>query len=656
MPDTAAQDIDPTLQPIVDEIVTGQTDPAEMSAETLAELCDALNRAYRAGCPVVTDPQYDELFVRPLRRIAPDHPFLSAVEPEADAFDGPTVRHAAPMLSTDKAYTENEISAFFRRVEKSAASIGLDPAAITFRATCKLDGIAGHDDGTRLVTRGDGLAGTDISHVIDAGFTMVGGRGLGPGELVIDQCYFEDVLRVEFPGLKHPRNYVAGFAGAKEIKTHHRSAAEAGALRFVPYSTLPSWTGGADAFLADWRLVYQNLRAESEYLTDGIVLEVLGPAGLKDALGATSHHHRWQVAIKQKGEMAETTVERIRLQTGRTGRITPVLEISPVPLEGATISNVTAHTVATLARQGLGVGAKVRISRAGGVIPTLEDVVTAADAPLKVSACPSCESPAEIEGEYMVCPNTAECPAQVENRLKHWFATLGNADLFGPATIRRLVAAGCTTIADIYSLAEEDFAALGFGPGQSRNLADQLDRSRREPIPDWRFLAAFGIRHLGRGDSRKLLSVYPLDDVSGLTADQIEAVPGFGPITSPQIAASLNRLAHLIEHMLGLGFSLEETPRGGNSGPLDGLSVVFTGKMMHGTREAMSEQARALGATVQSSVTSKTDILVAGEKAGSKLKKAESLNSGTATPVVKILDEDAWLALVASPGAANDAA
>jgi DNA ligase (NAD+) len=175
-----------------------------------------------------------------------------------------------------------------------------------------------------------------------------------------------------------------------------------------------------------------------------------------------------------------------------------------------------------------------------------------------------------------------------------------------------------------------DFEALGFGPVQSRNLAEALDISRTKPVEDWRFLAAFGIANLGKGDSRKLLTHMSLEDLLVARREDIESISGFGGITSLSIHEGLTALQDTIEHMLALGFTLERTAlvqkREAPDSPVAGQGIVFTGKMQHGSREAMQDEARRLGAKVQTAVNGKTDLLVCGEKVGaSKIKKAEAL-------------------------------
>ncbi|MFY0992823.1 BRCT domain-containing protein [Halomonas sp. C05BenzN] len=610
-------------------------------AATLAEACETLNEAYRLGEPLVSDAAYDQCFVLGLRQQDPDHPFLHRVEPEPLSLDLPTVRHATPMLSTSKAYDLEAVERYIQQVTRAAVEEGVAPDALRFRLTPKLDGIAGLDDGDRLVTRGDGLQGQDITRIIELGVVMQGGRGRGRGELVCDRAFFHAKLGkgTEYDQ-EHPRNFVAGFVSADSVKPHHRLALEAGAIRFVPFSDLPERIVTADELREGWETLYDTVVADNAYETDGMVVEVTD-ASLRHAMGATSSHERAVMAIKRQGESAVSTVLAVRLTTGRTGRIIPTLLIKPVVLSGATVSKATAHTAKNLLALGLGEGAQARFVRSGEVIPKLVEVLAPAKTPLAVTRCPSCGTEAVEEGEHMVCRNVSGCSAQAESRLRHWFHTLGNVDLFGRETVARLVAAGITELPAIYAMAADDFSALGFGPGQSANLVAQLERSRREPVMTWRWLAAFGIRHLGRGDARKLLQAIPLDDLGSVTAEQIAAIDGFGPKTSPEIAATLRDMWPLILHMRVLGFALEdETPatEAGADQPLAGQVICFTGTMVGASRKDMEAQAMAMGAQVQSAVNGKTTLLVAGDKAGSKVAKAEKLNdSGKGS--IRILTE-----------------
>jgi DNA ligase (NAD+) len=374
-----------------------------------------------------------------------------------------------------------------------------------------------------------------------------------------------------------------------------------------------------------------RLKESVDYMLDGMVAVALGDE-LRVHMGATSHHYRWQIAIKERGETAETVVERVVWQTGRTGNVTPVMEVAPTRISGATVRRVTAHHAGMIRDHHIGTGARIRIIRSGEVIPKLEEVLRPSLDLRIPSACPSCSSVLTWQKDFLRCTNHTDCPAQVVQGLRHWFRILETADWFGLKSLERIVAGGYRSLESIYAMQEADFVALEFGPVQSRNFVAALETSRRTPIDDARFLAAFGIADLGMGDSRNLLRHFPLKTLSELTEERLVEVKGFGAVTSKSIVEGLARRWSTIEHMLTLGFELEATPLEIDEvvveSPVAGLGIVFTGKMLSGDRKEMEARARELGARVQSSVSKNTDLLVTGEKPGaSKLKKAEALGT-----------------------------
>ena len=603
-------------------------------ADRLAERLAEYNDAYRRGAPQVSDAQYDLLIAR-LRELRPDHPFLHRVEPET--FAGKReIRHPVPMLSTDKAYTPEDLARFVARVEKEAGEIGV--TGVRFRVTPKLDGLAGRDDGTHFVTRGNGESGYEVSSAFAKGMIPLGGRGRGVGEMVILQSYFDEHLSGAF---EHPRNLVVGIVSSDTVNELAARALADEAVHFVPYAELPNWEGSGAQLLESLNEVWADLSARVDYPQDGLVVEVLDE-DVRRTMGATSHHYRWQVAVKRKGETAVTEVADVVWQVGRTGKVTPVLLVEPVSVSGATIRRVTAHNAGLFEKKGLGPGAEIEIIRSGEVIPKVEDVLVPAPAHLP-EACPSCGTALERENDFLICRNE-HCPDQVVQTVEHWFKTLGNADWFGRKTVERIVGSGYDSLEKVYELGEEDFRAMGFGPVQSSNLAEAVYLSRTREVEDWRFLAALGIEDLGKGDSRKLLEHFRLEELPGLDAERIEAIRGFGAVTARSVAAGLARLAPTLRHLLDLGFRIRPTGAAGASpaeghSPLAGKHVVFTGKMA-GSREEMQEQARALGALVQSAVNAKTDYLVCGENVGAaKMNKARQF--GTA-----VLREDEYLRLV----------
>ncbi|MCK5508515.1 MAG: DNA ligase, partial [Desulfobacterales bacterium] len=292
--------------------------------EDLVKVLKKYNTAYRKGKPLVSDLEYDRLLEN-LHKLSPSHPFLRSVEPEK--FDAKKeVRHPVPMLSTEKTYTKDGLEKFIARVNKAAGETGI--TNILFSATPKLDGLAGRDNGTILATRGNGETGYDISNSFNKGIIPVGGRGLGLGELVIVKSYFKEHLSDEF---EHPRNMVVGIISSDSLNEFAKKALQNNMVHFVPYSVLPKWTGSAAELLKNIEKITADLTANTDYPIDGMVAEVTNE-DVKNHMGATAHHYRWQIAIKTKGETAITTVKGIKWQVGRTGNITPVLEIRPVYL------------------------------------------------------------------------------------------------------------------------------------------------------------------------------------------------------------------------------------------------------------------------------------------------------------------------------------
>lgn len=606
-------------------------------AKTLAEA----NTAYRAGTPIMSDAEYDAL-VEELLATDPEHPFLHQVEPEPESlFSGSKVRHMTPMLSTDKAYTTNELAAFFKRVLDLAASLGIDK--VLFRATPKLDGLSGRYDGQgHLSTRGNGLEGQDISDALQKGLYLENQGLAADGEIVVDQQFFEDNLQGRiFNGraLTHPRNFMVGFIGADDLGEHHRLAVEAMAARFIPYATLPDVQAEADIMLADMDGISRRLRDNCPYLTDGIVIEALD-SRIREAMGATNHHHRWQIAYKTKGETAETVVRSITWQVGRTGRVTPVLEIEPVELSGATIRRVTAHTAAIVQAKGIGAGAVIRIIRSGEVIPKVEAVIQAAETVSVPENCPCCGTALETDGEYLSCPGGIGCLSQALGILEHFCQTL-EIDGSGPGIINHLVHGTVETFSQVFTLTADDLENMGVSSGVAKNFAAAIQDRKRQPIDDWRVLAAFGIRHLGRGDAKKLLAKTRIGGLNFVTASFMSAIDGFGQITSPLIAADIQRLLpeiNAVVHHLTIRHTMDAVQS--SSLPLRGKRVVFTGTFASADRKVLEKQAEALGAQVQSGVNAKTDFLILGDKPGSKKVAAAQANK------THIINEQEYLQLI----------
>lgn len=604
--------------------------------EKLVEQLEQYNDAYRSGHPLVDDATYDRL-VEQLREIDPQHPFLKRVEPEK--LPGRReIRHPEPMLSTEKAYDREQLERFVNRVLKEAQAIGIEK--VTFQVTAKLDGLAGRDDGDLLVSRGNGLVGFDITSAFEKGVVPVGGRGHGLGEIVVVKSYFDAHMAEKF---EHPRNMVVGIVSSDTLNEDARQALMDGQVRFVPYNQLYFWRGGSRELLDRFDRIRQEVVAEIDYPMDGLVVDVIN-SQLKARMGATSHHYRWQIAVKSRGETGVTKVIRIHWQVGRTGNVTPVMEVEPISLSGATIRRVTAHHAGMVASQMIGPGAVIEIIRSGEVIPKLEKVLVPVDEVDLPQVCPACGLDLSWRGDFLRCTHM-NCPAQTRQRISHWFRVLGTADWFGIKTIEKLVDAGYDSLEKIYAMTESDFLKMGFGPVQSKNLFQALEVSRTKPVEDWRFLAALGVPDLGVGDSRKLLRQVELRELVGIEAERIVQINGFGPVTSEAIAQGLDEVKATLLHLLALGFNLERTPLSGEEekaveSPIAGKKIVFTGKMRHGSRDEMKAEAQRLGAQVQTAVSGATDLLVCGDNVGqSKLSKAARFGT-------RQLSEDAYYGLI----------
>lgn len=604
--------------------------------EKLVAELEKYNRAYREGQPLISDSEYDRL-VGELRSDDPENLFLNRVEPEVFSAKR-EVRHPVPMLSTDKAYTEKELERFVARVEKAAGEIGL--AQVLFRVTVKLDGLAGRDDGDIFVSRGNGEVGYEISSAFEKGVIPIGGRGHGLGEIVMQASYFKEKMKGEF---EHPRNLVVGIVTSDKLSEYSQKALYDKAVYFVPYVNLPDWQGSGAKLVSELGEIKKSLTTGVDYPIDGLVAEVVDE-DLRQYMGATRHHYRWQIAIKTRGATAVTVVAGVAWQVGRTGNVTPVMEVMPVNLSGATIKRVTAHNAGLVSKQQIGPGAEIEIIRSGEVIPKLEKVISPSRSVDLPEKCPSCNTRLQWRNDFLKCPNSSLCRCQVIQRIVYWFRTLGNADWFGLKTVEKLVDGGYDSLESIYAMTAGEFVRLGFGPVQSVNLSGAVVTSRTKAVEDWRFLAAFGIADLGKGDSRKLLGFFRLETLPDVTAEKIIALHGFGDITSQSITAGIKEKQATFLHMLALEFNLIRTPleleKEQIDSPIKGLGIVFTGKMQHGTREEMQATARDLGAMVQTAVSGATKYLVCGEKVGAaKIVKAKKVGAET-------ISEEKFLSLI----------
>ncbi|NLM39062.1 MAG: NAD-dependent DNA ligase LigA [Firmicutes bacterium] len=624
-------------------------------------------RYYVLDDPVITDQEYDAL-MRELMEleelypelIVPDSPTQRVGHAPADQFA--TVRHAQPMLSLSNAFDEDEVSAFVDRVRRQA---GQD---LEFVCELKIDGLAvslDYENGVfvRGTTRGDGQEGEDIS----ANLRTVRSIPLRLNEPVTLNVRGEVYMpRADFERLNaereaageslfaNPRNAAAGSLRQLDPKvtasrnldgffyalvmnggpnTHYEALQylrELG-LKTNPHIKLCRSLDEIQAFIEHWT----SRRSELPYEIDGIVIKV-NDLAVQNELGTTARSPRWAIAYKFPAEQVITKVVAIEVQVGRTGTLTPLAHLEPVQVAGSTVSRATLHNADIVAQRDVRVGDYVVVQKAGDVIPeivrSLPERRTGVEVPFEMpTECPACGAPVvRVPGEAATrCVNQA-CPAQRTEGLIH-FASRGAMDIegLGPAVIEQLLNAGLVkTPADLYRLTKEQLLELErFGDKSASNLLEAIDASKGRPLS--RLIFALGIRHVGAEVARELAQHFgSIHKLAEAGIDELTAVPAVGEKIAQSVVEYFSNPANqrLIQELGELGVSLEDVPaKTGQNAALDGLTFVVTGKLERFSREEIQERLRDLGANVTSSVSRKTDYLVAGEKAGSKLERAQSL-------------------------------
>lgn len=624
------------------KIVNHEIAADKLNDKQLLEFLQVANATYRGGENIVSDSEYDFIYLNELQKRNPEHPFLNKVEPEAVAV-GKTVELPERMLSTEKAYSRAQIDRWLDRIVKAASDQGIDANTLIMRVTPKLDGFAAYDDGQRFYTRGDGKRGTDISKVFARGLKVGGNgkRGQGPGEIVVDKDYFEQHLSKYF---ENSRNFQTSIIAEKKVDENAQKAISDEAVVFMPFVQLPSWEGTMVELRRDFDNIINRVWDMVAYDVDGVILEI-NDKNVKEYMGATQHHHRWQIAFKANEEKAQVRVVQIRPQTSRSGRVNPVAELEPTRLSGVTISRATAHHYGMVKEKRIGPDAIIELVRSGQVIPKIERVITPST-PQIPTTCPSCGFYVVWEGDYLYCPNTLKCPAQIENTIEHFFSLMRNVDGFGSKTIQKLFENNIRSIYSVYTLQVQDLIDMGFGEKTSQNLISQLVRSRTEPIEDYRFIAAFGVYRLGIGNSERLLRQYRLDRIFDLSEQDIAAIAGFAELTAKIVVDGFKSMRDEFQRLYNLGFNLERTPLASEMGDdrksskIAGKLLVFTGTMKHGSRDELETEAKKNGAKIGKSVTGKTDYLIVGENVG-----ATKINDARAKGIT-VINENEYISLL----------
>lgn len=631
-------------------------------------------RYYVLDDPEISDAQYDRL-LRELQELEADFPDLRTLDSPTQRVGAPPlsvfkkVTHKLPMLSLDNAFSDEEVAAFDKRIHERLKTT--DP--IEYFAEPKLDGLAVsllYKAGVlvQASTRGDGTTGEDITENI---------RTIGSIPLSLAQDDWPEVLEVRgevympkagFAALNkrmkkegkkpfiNPRNAAAG--SLRQLDSHITAqrplAMYCYALGYTEGGNIPTTQANTFAQLAHWglrvcpeaRLVkdvagcqqyYQEMtekRSHLPYEIDGVVFKV-NDFSLQEKLGFVSRAPRWAIARKFPAEEETTLLKAVEFQVGRTGALTPVARLEPVFVGGATVQNATLHNMDEIRRLDIHIGDTVIVKRAGDVIPKIVGVAKKGDQRIRIEQpeyCPVCGSRVETApGEAIArCSGGLYCPAQLKERIKH-FASRKAMDIngLGDKLVDQLFDKKLIEhIDDIYYLNVEDVAALDrMAEKSAQNLINAIEVSKDTTLP--RFIYALGIREVGEATARSLAQHFlTLEALQKADQKALEEVDDVGPVVAAHIVAFFAEPHNqeILQRLLDAGIHWPDMEKPNDqSTPLLGKTYVLTGTLQTMTRNEAKEKLQALGAKVSSSVSKNTTAVIAGEKAGSKLAKAESL-------------------------------
>jgi DNA ligase (NAD+) len=698
--------------------VTGPEDSeaAEIATEAAADLVDRVtehnHRYHVLDAPVISDAEYDEL-MRELRQLEEDYPDLRTPDSptqrvgDAVAAGFAPVQHLTRLFSLDNAFSAAEFDNWYARAERLG---GTGP----FLCELKIDGLAVdlvYRNGSlaRAATRGDGVTGEDVTanvRTIAAAPARLSGSGWPStlevrGEVFLPVHAFHELNERQAaagkPPYVNPRNTAAGSlrqkdpavtatrplglilhgVGAIEGERQDRPTSQSGwydQLREwgLPVSELYQVAADIDG-VRGYIAHYAEHRHDPPYEIDGVVVK-LDPIAVQDALGFTSRAPRWAIAYKYPPEEVTTRLLDIRVNVGRTGRVTPFAVMTPIKVSGSTVERATLHNVDEIARKGVLIGDMVVLRKAGDVIPEVVgpvlDLRTGEEREFVFpQSCPSCGTTLarEVTEVDWRCPNTRSCPAQLRERLFH-LAGRGAFDIevLGYEAASALLDAGLVSDeGDLFSLTADQirqcpfFVTIGGElTANATSLLRNLDEARNRPL--WRVLVALSIRHVGPTAARALAAAFgSVEAIASAPSETLMLVDEVGPTIAGSIidwfavdwhqaiVAKWREAGVRLADPDFAGFTLGE---GKGGGPLAGLTVVLTGTLGGYTRDEAAEAIQAQGGKVSGSVSKKTSYVVAGENPGSKLDKAESLG-------VPVLDEHGLRTLLtAGPAAATEAA
>lgn len=662
----------------------------------LIQLIAKHNHAYYVmDQPVISDHEYDALFQQ-LKALEQQYPALIQADTPTHKVGGKalskfeSVTHAVPMLSLGNVFNQDELFAFARRVEER-----LPGQEVTYDVELKLDGLAislWYENGVlvRGVTRGDGETGEDITQnvktirnlpkVLTSTDIEIPRLLEVRGEVLIPKSGFERLnAEQEAKGEKtfaNPRNAAAG-----SLRQLDPAIAAARPLAFYAYGIAqcePSnglqsmheslqWLSQLGFEIAERQFLcpsivevqrlYEKIQQERPNLQveiDGMVIKV-DSLKQQQQLGYLSREPRWATAYKFPAVAALTIVEQIDWQVGRTGVLTPVARLNPVFVGGVTVSNVTLHNIGEIHRLDVRVGDTVSVYRTGDVIPKVEKIwpeFRPDDAQVVhlPAECPVCASPVVMpEGEALArCSGGLYCAAQRIEAIRHFVSRKAlDIEGLGDRWVESLLNLNLlNNVADIYHLHEHRQTLLGIekmGEKSVQNLIDAIENSKKTTLA--RFIYALGIRGVGETTARMLANTFQtFEALQQADIDALKKTPDVGDITAEWIVDFFQAPHNLevIERLLAAGIHWD-APTAPSRQPLNGESWVLTGTLALMTRDQATQMLQALGARVSGSVSSKTKCVVAGEKAGSKLEKAEKLN-------IPVLNENQFIELMKNYG------
>jgi DNA ligase (NAD+) len=679
-------------------------DVRERHAELAQELDEHQYRYYVLSSTTVDDATYDRL-MRDLEAIEDRYPSLRTPESPSQRVGGTystlftAVTHPERMLSLDNAFDSEELSAWAERVERDAGG------PVSYLCEPKVDGLAidlVYEQGrlVRAATRGDGRIGEDVTlnvRTIDDVPERLSGDEVPDllevrGEIYFPIEGFADLnaalVAAGDKPFANPRNAASGSLRQKDPRITagrplrlvvHGIGARRGfdpKTQSEAYESLKTWGLPTST---RWRAVpdlagvrgyidfYAEHRHEVEHEIDGVVVKV-DQVSVQRRLGATSKAPRWAIAYKYPPEEAMTRLVDIRVNVGRTGRVTPYAVLEPVFVGGVTVTNATLHNAQEVTRKGVLIGDTVMIRRAGEVIPeVLGPVVDKRDGSehpfVMPTHCPDCGSPLAPakEGDVDIrCPNSRTCPAQLRERVFHLAGRGGfDIEVLGyKAGVALLDSQVITDEGDLFALDAEQLAKSPFfvnkngslGSNASRLLANLQDAKSR---PLWRVLVALSIRHVGPTAAQALAGALgSIDAIEAASVEELAAVEGVGPTIAESIKEwfTVDWHRQVVEKWRAAGVRMAEERVEVGPRPLEGLTVVITGSLPTYSRDEATEAVTTLGGKVTGSVSKKTSFVIVGEAPGSKYDKAVALK-------VPILDEDGLRVLLADgPEAARTVA